>query len=106
MELITNVGVHHYIILSSIIFSISICGLIFNRRNILMILICIELMLLSANINFIAFSAHSGNINGQIFTFIVLTVAAAEAAIGLAILTTYYRNNNTIDIEDASRMRG
>jgi NADH-quinone oxidoreductase subunit K len=108
MELITKleVGLVHYIILSSIIFVIGVCGLFLNRKNIIVILMSMELILLSVNINLVAFSSYLQDLTGQIFSMLILTVAAAEAAIGLAILVVYYRNRSTIEVEDVSQMRG
>lgn len=106
MEHLLNVGLNHYLILSGLLFTISIMGIILNRRNVIVLLMSIELMLLSVNINFIAFSHYLGNITGQIFSIFVLTVAAAESAIGLAILVVYFRNRNTIKIDDIAMMHG
>ncbi len=101
-----DIGLMHFLILGAIIFTIGICGIVINRKSVITILMSIELMLLAVNINFISFSAYLNDITGQIFTIIVLAVAAAEAAIGLAILVVYFRNRGTIDIEDISQMRG
>jgi NADH-quinone oxidoreductase subunit K len=103
---ILNVGLEHYLITSSIIFVIGVCGIIINRKNVIIILMSLELMLLSVNINIVAFSHHLKELSGQIFTMFILTVAAAEAAIGLAILVTYYRNKDSIEVEDINQMRG
>lgn len=100
------IGITHYVILASIIFTIGILGLFVNRKNVIVLLMCIELILLAVNINFVAFSSHVGNITGQVFTMFVLTVAAAEAAIGLAILVVYFRNRGTIAVEDVHQMKG
>ncbi len=94
------------LILAALLFCISVAGIFLNRKNILIILMCIELMLLSVNMNFIAFSYFLHDINGQIFVFFILTVAAAEAAIGLAILVVLFRNRNTIDVDDLKSMEG
>lgn len=96
----------HYLILSIILFAIGACGVILNKRNIINILMSIELMLLSVNINFISFSIFLNNISGQIFTIFILTVAAAEAAIGLAILVVHFKNKINIDVEQLKEMRG
>ena len=96
----------HYLVLGAILFAISVVGIFLNRRNIIILLMAIELMLLSVNINFIAFSYFLGSIAGQVFVFFILTVAAAESAIGLAILVVLFRNLNTIDVEDLDSLRG
>ena len=95
-----------YLTLGAIMFSISIAGIFLNRKNVVVLLMCIELMLLSANINFVAFSYFLNDISGQVFVFFILTVAAAEAAIGLAILVTLFRNRHTIDVEQLDAMKG
>ncbi|MCH8079458.1 MAG: NADH-quinone oxidoreductase subunit NuoK [Proteobacteria bacterium] len=94
------------LVLAALLFCISVAGIFLNRKNILIILMCIELMLLSVNMNFIAFSYFLGDINGQIFVFFILTVAAAESAIGLAILVVLFRNRNTINVDDLKSMEG
>jgi NADH-quinone oxidoreductase subunit K len=94
------------LVLAALLFCVSVAGIFLNRKNILIILMCIELMLLSVNMNFIAFSHFLGDINGQIFVFFILTVAAAEAAIGLAILVVLFRNRNTINVDDLKSMDG
>ncbi|UDG82945.1 NADH-quinone oxidoreductase subunit NuoK [Candidatus Vallotia lariciata] len=96
----------HYLTLGAILFAISIVGVFLNRRNVILILMAIELMLLAVNTNFVAFSYYLGDIHGQIFVFFVLTVAAAETAIGLAILVTLFRSLNTINIEDLNQLKG
>ena len=96
----------HFVILASIVFTIGACGLFINRKSVITVLMSIELMLLSVNINLVAFSVQVQNYVGQVFSVFVLTVAAAEAAIGLAILVAYYRNKNSVDIADISDMRG
>lgn len=101
-----NITLTHFLILSSLIFVIGIAGIFLNRKNILIILMSIELMLLSVNINFVAFSAYLGDLLGQIFSLFILTIAAAEAAIGLAILVVYFRNRDSVAVEDVSQMRG
>ncbi|MEE9160269.1 MAG: NADH-quinone oxidoreductase subunit NuoK [Gammaproteobacteria bacterium] len=94
------------LVLAALLFCISVAGIFLNRKNILIILMCIELMLLSVNMNFIAFSHFMGDINGQVFVFFILTVAAAESAIGLAILVVLFRNRNTINVDDLKSMDG
>jgi NADH-quinone oxidoreductase subunit K len=101
-----QIGLMHYLALATILFTIGVCGIFLNRKNVITILMSIELMLLAVNINLVAFSVHQGNLIGQVFTMFILTVAAAEAAIGLAILVIYYRNRGSIEIEDINRMRG
>lgn len=101
-----DIGAFHYLVLSSLLFTIGVCGIFLNRKNIITILMSIELILLSVNINFVAFSVKLGDLTGQIFAMFILTVAAAEAAIGLAILVIYFRNRGTIAVEDASVMKG
>ena len=96
----------YFTILSSILFSIGILGIFLNRRSIIIILMSIELLLLAVNINLVAFSSYHGNIIGQIFTMFVLTVAAAEAAIGLAILVVFFRNKGSIKVEDTMELKG
>ncbi len=94
------------LVLAALLFCISVAGIFLNRKNILIILMCIELMLLSVNMNFIAFSHFMSDINGQVFVFFILTVAAAESAIGLAILVVLFRNRNTINVDDLKSMDG
>ncbi len=96
----------NYLILAAIMFCISIAGIFINRKNIILLLMAIELMLLSVNINFVAFSSFSGDLSGQVFVFFILTVAAAEAAIGLAILVVLFRRRGSISVEDIDRMKG
>ncbi|PUA19889.1 NADH-quinone oxidoreductase subunit NuoK [Glaciimonas sp. PCH181] len=96
----------HYLILGAILFAIAIVGIFLNRKNIIVLLMAIELMLLSVNINFIAFSYYLGDPAGQIFVFFIMTVAAAEAAIGLAILVVLFRNLDTINVEDLDSLKG
>ena len=100
------IGLSSYLTLGAIMFSISIAGIFLNRKNVVVLLMCIELMLLSANINFVAFSYYLNDVAGQVFVFFILTVAAAEAAIGLAILVTLFRNRSTIDVERLDAMKG
>lgn len=101
-----SITIMHYLLLSSMIFVIGVCGIFLNRKNIIVILMSIELILLSVNINFVAFSVWLQDLTGQIFTLLVLTVAAAEAAIGLAILVVYYRNRASIDVDDIRTLKG
>ena len=96
----------HYLALSAALFTIGVFGIFVNRKNIIVILMAIELMLLSVNINLVAFSVFNGDITGQVFAMLVLTVAAAEAAVGLAILVVYFRNRGDIAVEDVNLMRG
>lgn len=105
MELF-EIGLSHYLTLAAMLFTLGVFGIFLNRKNVIIILMCIELMLLAVNINFVAFSAHLGDLTGQIFTLFILTVAAAEAAIGLAILVVFFRNKGSIAVEDISSMRG
>ena len=99
-------GIEHYIVVSSILFVLGVLGIFLNRKNVIVILMAIELILLSVNINFVAFSAFLHDLVGQVFAMFVLTVAAAEAAIGLAILVTYFRGRGSIAVDDVNRMRG
>jgi len=101
-----GIGLANYLTVAAIVFTIGVLGIFLNRRNVIIILMSIELILLSVNINFVAFSAYLGNLTGQIFALFVLTVAAAEAAIGLAILVVYFRNRGTIAVEDVNLMKG
>ena len=96
----------HYLFLSAVIFTLGVFGIFVNRKNVIVILMSIELILLSVNINMIAFSVYLQNITGQIFTLFILTVAAAEAAIGLAILVVFFRNRGSIQVEDINSMKG
>jgi NADH-quinone oxidoreductase subunit K len=105
MELL-NVGLSHYLTLAALLFTIGVFGIFINRKNVIVILMCIELMLLAVNINFVAFSAELGDMVGQVFSLFVLTVAAAEAAIGLAILVVFFRTKGSIGVEDISTMKG
>ncbi len=100
------IGLAHYITLGAILFTIGIAGIILNHKNIIIILMSIELILLSVNINLVAFSTHSGDLTGQVYALFILTVAAAEAAIGLAILVAYYRNRGSIAVEDINALKG
>ena len=101
-----EVGLGHYLTLGAIIFTIGVVGIFLNRKNIIVILMSIELILLAVNINLVAFSMYSQDITGQIFTLFILTVAAAEAAIGLAIIVVYYRNAGTIRVEEIDKLKG
>ena len=101
-----EIGLGHYLTLSAIIFTIGISGIFLNRKNVVIILMSIELILLSVNINLVSFSIYTQDIVGQIFTMFVLTVAAAEAAIGLAIIVLFYRNKNSILVEDINSLKG
>ncbi len=100
------IGLGHYLTVAAILFTIGIFGIFLNRKNVIIILMSIELMLLAVNINLVAFSAFLQDLTGQVFALLVLTVAAAEAAIGLAILVTYFRNRATIAVEDINMMKG
>jgi NADH-quinone oxidoreductase subunit K len=101
-----NVSLAHYLVLGAMLFAISIVGIFLNRKNVIVLLMAIELMLLAVNMNFIAFSHYLGDAGGQIFVFFILTVAAAESAIGLAILVVMFRNLDTINVEDLDRLKG
>lgn len=100
------IALSDYLTLGAIMFSLSVAGIFLNRKNIIIILMSIELMLLSVNINFVAFSHYLGDLSGQVFVFFILTVAAAEAAIGLAILVVLFRNKRTIDVDELDSMKG
>ena len=100
------IGLNHYLTVAAILFTIGVLGIFLNRRNIILMLMAIELILLAVNINLVAFSAFLGDLTGQVFAMFVLTVAAAEAAIGLAILVIYYRNRGTIAVDDINQMKG
>jgi len=102
----TNIGLAHYLVVSAIVFTLGVAGIVLNRKNIIVILMSVELILLSVNLNFVAFSTALGDLTGQVFALFVLTVAAAEAAIGLAILVTYFRNRGTIAVEDINSLKG
>ncbi len=101
-----EIGLTHYLILAGIIFTIGVFGMFLNRKNVIVILMSIELMLLAVNINFVTFSTFLNDLAGQVFTMFVLTVAAAEAAIGLAILVVFFRNKGSIAVEDIAEMKG
>jgi NADH-quinone oxidoreductase subunit K len=100
------IPLNHYLVLGAILFAISVVGIFLNRKNLIVLLMAIELMLLAVNINFVAFSAHLGNMHGQVFVFFILTVAAAESAIGLAILVALFRNLRSIHVEDIGTLKG
>lgn len=106
------IGLSHYLIVAAVLFIIGVFGIFVNRKNVIVILMCVELILLAVNINFVAFSAHMERvpgvnyIDGQIFALFILTVAAAEAAVGLAILVVYFRNRGNIQVEDIDLMKG
>ena len=100
------ISLSHYLILAAILFAISIVGIFLNRKNLIVLLMAIELMLLSVNMNFVAFSHYLGDIAGQVFVFFILTVAAAESAIGLAILIVMFRNMRTIHVDDLDSLKG
>ena len=101
-----SIHLSHYLVLAAILFSISIAGIVINRKNVIILLMSIELMLLAVNLNFIAFSHYLDDLAGQVFVFFILTVAAAEAAIGLAILVALFRNKGSINVTDISELRG
>jgi len=101
-----DVGLAHYLSVAAVLFTLGVFGIFLNRKNVIIIMMSIELMLLSVNINLVAFSSFLGDLSGQIFTILVLTVAAAEAAIGLAILVVYFRNRGSIAVEDINLMKG
>jgi NADH-quinone oxidoreductase subunit K len=101
-----TIGLGHYLVVAAILFTLGIFGIFLNRKNVIVILMSIELILLAVNINLVAFSAHLGDLVGQVFALFVLTVAAAEAAIGLAILVVFFRNRGSIAVEDINLMKG
>ena len=101
-----TIGIEHYVTVSSVLFVLGVLGIFLNRKNVITILISIELMLLAVNINMVAFSAFLHDLTGQVFAMFVLTVAAGEAAIGLAILVTFFRDRGSIAVDDVNRMRG
>jgi len=101
-----EIGLSHYLILAGWLFTIGVIGIFLNRKNVIVILMSIELMLLSVNVNFVAFSTFLGDLTGQVFAMFILTVAAAEAAIGLAILVVFFRNRGSIAVDDISVMKG
>ncbi|MAG90896.1 MAG: NADH-quinone oxidoreductase subunit NuoK [Pseudomonadota bacterium] len=101
-----EIGLAHYLAVAAILFTLGIFGIFLNRKNVIIILMSVELMLLAVNINLVAFSAYAGDLVGQIFALFILTVAAAEAAIGLAILVVFFRNRGSIAVEDVNLMKG
>lgn len=101
-----TVGLSHYLTVGAVLFTLGIFGIFLNRKNLIVIMMSIELMLLAVNINLVAFSSFLGDLVGQVFTMLVLTVAAAEAAIGLAIVVVFYRNRRSIEVEDINEMKG
>ena len=101
-----EIGLNQYLIVGAMLFTLGVLGIILNRKNIIVILMSIELILLSVNINLVAFSTFLGDLTGQVFSLLILTVAAAEAAIGLAVLVTYFRNRGSIAVEDINVMKG
>ncbi|MCV6546034.1 MAG: NADH-quinone oxidoreductase subunit NuoK [Cohaesibacter sp.] len=101
-----EIGLSHYLTVGAILFVIGMFGIFLNRKNVIVILMSVELILLAVNINFVAFSSYLGDLAGQIFALLILTVAAAEAAIGLAILVVFYRNRGSIAVEDINMMKG
>ena len=101
-----GVGLGHYLTVAAILFTLGVFGILVNRKNVIIMLMSVELILLAVNINLVAFSSHMGDLKGQIFAMFVLTVAAAEAAIGLAILVVYFRNRGTIEVDDINLMKG
>jgi len=100
------VSLSHYLVLGALLFSLGVLGIFLNRKNVIILLMAIELMLLAVNLNFVAFSHYLNDIAGQIFVFFILTVAAAESAIGLAILVVLFRNLNTINVDDLGQLKG
>ncbi|MDT8383217.1 MAG: NADH-quinone oxidoreductase subunit NuoK [Gammaproteobacteria bacterium] len=100
------ISISHFLVLGAILFCISVAGIFLNRKNIIILLMAIEIMLLAVNMNFVAFSHYLGDIAGQVFVFFILTVAAAEAAIGLAILVVLFRNRRTINVEELDSLKG
>ncbi|MFO1436306.1 MAG: NADH-quinone oxidoreductase subunit NuoK [Gammaproteobacteria bacterium] len=100
------IALSNYLVLGAVLFCLSVAGIFINRKNVIVLLMCIELMLLAVNLNFIAFSHFRGDITGQVFVFFILTVAAAESAIGLAILVVLFRNRRTINVADLNSMKG
>ena len=101
-----EIGLGHYLTLGAIIFTVGVVGIFLNRKNIIVILMCIELILLAVNVNLVSFSIFINDLTGQIFTLFILTVAAAEASIGLAIIVVYYRNSGTIRVEEINKLKG
>ena len=106
MSAIADITLAHYIVLGAILFCIAVAGFFINRKNVILLLMCIELMLLAVNTNFVAFSRFLGDVSGQVFVFFILTVAAAESAIGLAILVVLFRNRATINVSELDDLKG
>ena len=102
----TGIGLGHYLTVAAILFTLGVFGIFLNRKNVIIILMSVELILLAVNLNFVAFSSHLGDLAGQVFALLILTVAAAEAAIGLAILVIFYRNRGSIAVDDVNMMKG
>ena len=100
------IGLNHFLVVAAILFTIGVFGIFINRKNVIVILMSVELILLAVNVNLVAFSSYGNNLVGQVFSLLILTVAAAEAAIGLAILVVYYRNRGSIAVEDINTMKG
>ena len=100
------ISLSHYLVVAAILFTLGVAGIFLNRKNVIVILMSVELILLSVNLNLVAFSSALGDLTGQVFALFILTVAAAEAAIGLAILVTFFRNRGTIAVEDINMMKG
>ena len=100
------IGITHYLVLAGVLFAIAVAGIFLNRRNVILLLMCIELMLLAVNFNFVTFSRFLDHLDGQVFVFFILTVAAAEAAIGLAILVVLFRTRRSINVQELNRMKG
>jgi NADH-quinone oxidoreductase subunit K len=103
---VLTVPLSHSLVLGAILFAVSVVGIFLNRKNVIILLMAIELMLLAVNLNFVAFSRHLGDMAGQVFVFFILTVAAAESAIGLAILVLLFRNVGSIDVDDLAKLKG
>ncbi|MEO1040372.1 MAG: NADH-quinone oxidoreductase subunit NuoK [Pseudomonadota bacterium] len=101
-----EIGLGHYLVFAAILFTLGVFGIFVNRKNVIILLMCIELLLLSVNINLVAFSAYLGDLTGQVFAMFILTVAAAEAAVGLAILVVFFRNRGDIAVEGVNMMKG
>ena len=106
MENFFNIGLSHYLTVAAILFALGIFGIFLNRKNVIIILMSVELMLLAVNVNLVSFSTHLGDLTGQVFALLILTVAAAEAAIGLAIIVVFFRNRGSIDVDDVNVMKG
>ena len=106
MQIFTQLSLAHYLVLGSLLFAISVIGLVLNRKNLIVLLMAIELMLLAVNLNFVAFSHYLGDMAGQVFVFFILTVAAAESAIGLAILVVLFRTRSTIAVDELDSLKG